>query len=851
MFYAALAFAVGILFAQYQWRPALWWWAAIIFLLGCAGWLNRRRSGTAFAIALFALFASGALIADYDRAQTLPFADLRPFVGKPVEITGYVTRASLVRHRDRDEVQTFDLQTQTIAGEPLSVGLRVNAYRIETPDDQSDGSLFQPIQYGERLRLTGRIRLPRNFRNPGAMDYEGYLHANGISATASAKVGLIQREPGLTGTQFGFWRAHWRKSLVDHMLALQSGSSTWTSMSEEDVGLLAAMLIGEQSLIRRDTKTEFQRTGAFHILVVSGMNVGILAFVIFGIVKRLRGSEYLATTLTIVLSLLYAYMTDLGAPILRAAIMLSLYLAARLLYRDRYSLNSIGTAGLILLVVAPQSLFEASFQLTFLSVVALGGITQPLLERTTQRIRDALYGINMIGYDTALTPRQAQLRLDVRLIAERLSRIVGTTKEACATGCAHLGRALLAFVDLITVTLLLQLALALPMIYYFHRIALLGLPANIVVIPLTGLLMPFGIAAALFSYVSAALATGFAVLTSIVLHAITTTITHLGGVRFADLRIAAPSLTAALFAAGAFTIAVFTMRGSRRMVAMSLALLVFSAGLLLRPATPSSRAGAMEVTIIDVGQGDAILVISPDGKTLLVDGGGPPGFVRSDSFDIGEDVVSPYLWSRGFTRLDAVALSHPHSDHMAGLRNVIANFRPRELWVGRTSEAEGYKRLLETADAYDTHVVQRGAGEQLDFGAIKIRVLAPALQREPQHNESLVLEVAYGANRALLAGDAEKESEREIAAAAEHAALLKVAHHGSATSTTPELLQAVQPEFAAISVGDQNFYGHPKPEVLQRLNAANVRTFRTDWYGALTFYLDGKQVTAKTFTESR
>jgi competence protein ComEC len=851
MFYAALAFAAGILFARYQWRPALWWWIAVFVLIAGAAAMLRKRPAAACMLALGALVSAGALIADYGRAEPFPSVDLRTYAGQAIEITGHVIRAGLVRHRDRDEVQTFDLQTETIAGESLQIGLRVNAYRTEREGDTPDASPFAAVRYGERLHLIGRIRSPRNFRNPGAMDYEGYLHAAGITGLASAKITNVRREPGMEGTRMGFLRAQWRASLVDHMLARQSSDAGGTSLTEDDVGLLAAMLIGEQSLIRRDTKVDFQRTGAFHILVVSGMNVGILAFVVFAIAKRLRAGDNAATVLTILLSLLYAYLTDLGTPIVRAAIMLSLYLGARLLYRDRYSLNSIGTAALLILVFAPQALFDASFQLTFLSVVALGGITQPLIDRTTRPVRDALAGINVLGYDAALAPRQAQLRLDVRLLSERIARITGFAKERWASIVAAAVRGALTFMDLILVTGLLQLALALPMVYYFHRIALLGLPTNIVVIPLTALLMPLGIAATLTSYFSAALAGVLSAVTAAVLHSITTVVAQLGGLRFADIRVAAPSLFPSLFAAAAFALAVLVMRRSQGIVIASLALLTLAAGLLVLPIPAPDHSTAAEVTIIDVGQGDSVLAVSPDGKTLLVDGGGPPGWVRSDSFDIGEDVVSPYLWSRGINRLDAVALSHAHSDHMAGLRSVIANFRPRELWIGRPSDTEGYKRLVETASSFGTRVIERSAGEQLEFGAIKIRVLAPVRNGTPKHNESLVLELTYGNNRALLTGDAEKESEREFAASARTSDVLKIAHHGSATSTTPELLQAVQPRFAAISVGEQNLYGHPKPEILRRLTAAHVRTLRTDWSGALTFYFDGKQVTTKTFTQTR
>src|SRR6185436_9212561 len=131
MFYAALAFASGIVFAKYQWRPALWWWVAAIVLVVSAAALARKRAGVAIVAALSVLFVSGALIADYDRLQSSVPVDARPYVGRPVEITGNVIRAGLIRHRDRDEVQTFDLQNESIAGQPLAMGLRVNAYRIE------------------------------------------------------------------------------------------------------------------------------------------------------------------------------------------------------------------------------------------------------------------------------------------------------------------------------------------------------------------------------------------------------------------------------------------------------------------------------------------------------------------------------------------------------------------------------------------------------------------------------------------------------------------------------------------------------------------------------------------------
>jgi competence protein ComEC len=253
------------------------------------------------------------------------------------------------------------------------------------------------------------------------------------------------------------------------------------------------------------------------------------------------------------------------------------------------------------------------------------------------------------------------------------------------------------------------------------------------------------------------------------------------------------------------------------------------------------------VTAIDVGQGDSLLLVTPAGKTLLMDAGGLPAYSRSD-FDVGEEVVSAYLWSRGIQRLDVVASSHPHSDHIGGMRSVIANFHPREFWYGLESPSREFTEVQAVARAYDVKLKPHTAGESFEFGGVQVRVLNPPAGWEPrtpaQDDESLVVRMQYGENSVLLVGDAHQRVEELLIQEAPQSDLLKIGHHGSATSSSEEFLRAVKPRYAVVSAGFYNPYRHPRPEVMRRYAEAHVRTYRTDLAGAVSFYLDGKKITA-------
>ena len=550
-------------------------------------------------------------------------------------------------------------------------------------------------------------------------------------------------------------------------------------LSEDDAVMLAAMVAGDRTYLTHSLRVGFERTGSFHMLVVSGFHLAIVAACIFWITRRLRLPRVPATFLTIAASFAYALFTGFATPVQRSLWMVTLYLLGRLVYRERNALNTIGFAALCLLVVSPRSLFDSSLQMTLLAVIVIAGVAAPLLQGTIHPYAAAARDLRLVAMDIKLAPKLAEFRVVMRMIAERLER-AGNSLIAWRIFPWSV-RFAIRVVELVVVSCVVELAMALPMAVYFHRITIFALPVNLFILPLLAVLMPAALLTLLLLVVWPAVAMVPAIVVALVLHFGVGLVHLFGSFAFGDFRIPGPLpwqsaafcglLGVSIFLAGlslssSLPASLFSRPRWLRRAAWAALVLAAMAAVVPRPV--DRPRGAMLMEAIDVGQGDSLLVITPDGKTLLVDGGGFGGGPRQapQDFDIGEEVVSPTLWARGIRHLDVVALSHAHSDHMGGLPAVLRNFHPDEFWVGNNPRFGAYNALLEEAAELHVRVRSFRAGDAFAFGSTQVNVLAPFRDyqpgAEPTNNDSLVLHVAYGATSVMLEGDAEAPIEQAM-----------------------------------------------------------------------------------------
>ena len=689
--------------------------------------------------------------------------------------------------------------------------------RIKVTIRDSDLSLA----HGDLVTVKGRIRPFRNFANPGGFDYVKFMKRKGLMASLYCRGSDFSLEQ----TQLSL---PWTTRLIRGISRLRSDFSLQIQSTVKDqnsAALLNALVLGKRKMPTADLQNIFSRSGASHVLAISGLHLSIVATLFFFIFQKffslftpllIRGhSRKWAALMTLLPLAGYALISGFSPATQRALIMVSVVMFSLTMERENMTINSLAAAGMGILIFQPGALFSISFQLSFTAVFF----------------------------------------------------IISGLELARRHGFPAFGKIILNKIVLFFMVSLLAIAGTQPLVmHYFNMVSFAGIFTNVVTIPVVGFgVLPLGLLSLVVFPIFTPLSSGGLVLAETMARPCIGFLTWACEVPGAWARTVTPDLLY-LLAWYLVMVAIYgVLRGWKRrwgiVLGMTALLIVLVKGALdVRERFFNHSLG---ITVLDVGQGNSALIHLPGGRCFLVDGG---GFSSNAVFDTGRYLVAPYLWRQNILTLEGVVLTHPEADHMNGLLYILENFRVKVLYKNEDQRrTKGYKRLMELARSRGV-IVHRVdvSGEVLAMGQDMVLQFFPGFpgeeagekQQKTYNDNSLVLGVKFRKFSMLFAGDIMARREALLSSlpgsgGALNSTILMVPHHGSSTSSTPVFLERVRPEMALVSCGWHNRFKLPHSRVVQRYQERQIPLVRTDLDGALHIVSNGKewhiQITRETF----
>ncbi len=670
------------------------------------------------------------------------------------------------------------------------------------------------LRIGDRLRVFCRLYPPRGFQNPGGFSYVRHLAFERIHTIGflSEKKGLIKVGKGFKNPvtlQVERWRDHIRNFLT-------------READPRVCSIFKALVLGEQGDIPEEVKENFIMTGTAHLLAISGDQFGIVALLSFSLlIWILKRSEFLLLTLevkkwaaglTIPCIVLYAFIAGSGISVIRAAIMVTTFFLSILFSRERHLLHTLALAAFLILIFSPPSLFDVSFQLSFLAVLSILYWVPHLFQWFNKK------GISILLETTW---------------KKNLLKYV--TLPLLVTGVAILGTA--------------------PLVaFHFNRFSPIGFFTNLIIVPWVGfLIVPLSLAASVFSFFSTPIAAFVINVNGLITLLLLKVLAFLASIPHASFFITTPTP----FEIVLYYLLFFSVVHLRRdkkiqylFAGLCLLLLLDVAFWTVKDYFQKN----LRVTFIDVGQGDSILVEFPRGKKMLIDGGG----LYDDRFDIGKNVIAPFLWGKKIKTIDTLVLTHPDPDHLKGLIFIASQFSIGQFWDnGFRVESDSYlqlKGILSEKKIRAQSVNEKTPAQLINGVEVSFRN-PPAwdpVQRNLRsvNNWSLVMSLRFNNVSMLLTGDIGNEAELRMLRKDDllRSDVLKVPHHGSSSSSSPLFLKRVKPAYAILSVGERNLGKLPHPDVLNRYVQLGIPIYRTDQTGAITLITDGEKIEVRTYS---
>ncbi|NNE99272.1 MAG: ComEC/Rec2 family competence protein [Pyrinomonadaceae bacterium] len=889
LIWLAVCYSVGILFAR---SLPLDWKLLLVFAIvaGAVSIVSIGRKRRVIPVFL-AFFLAGAFIFQV-QYQAAPTDSLRTLYDTnqfgsddPIEIEGVLESRPEPGFGGmffvlETEKAIYKMTERTVSGRVrFFAPIRDNEIRKE----------YQQLNlhYGVRLRIACNLNREERYLNPGSASFKRILDQKNLDALATVKSPLLieRLEDDRRFQPLG--------PILDYRQNLIRSFRDNFNLSTS--GILIASLLGNRQFLTRDTAEIFRSGGTFHVLVISGLHITFLGGMMLIVVRKLtkrRSLQFLATS-----AALWIYSIAVGAelPVVRAALMFTILLFSSVVYRKRNLLNTLGGCALLILIWRPDDLFSQSFHLTFASLLGIIAVAFPMIEK-----------LRLIGSwrPSAKNPFPPKVSKQLKTFCELLywseAAWIETVSEnlwdcrlfkseyAARLENSGLQKPLRWLFEGITVTAVVQVFLLPFLVLYFHRVSYSSVLTNLwvgIFIVLQNMAAVFAI---LFAEFSSSLALPLISLAEAFNWVLLVIPRVLISADLASARI--PIYTGPfgfiykLYFIPLFLIVIFVKRwnpfgyGKRRetrsrfycrlvfLSSICLFLMLFFI-IVFHPFSTPRGDGRLTMEFLDVGQGDSIFIRFPNGKTLLIDGGGKHDFqnssiersdgavveFRRDAPAIGESVVSEFLWEKGYSEIDMVLATHSDADHIQGLADVVRNFGVKAVFVGRDDHGNrDFDGLRNAAAEKELDLTKIQRGDTFMVGNVKIEVLNPRPGENgnaPSNDNSIVIRLSYGSKKFLLTGDIESASEKNLLKAghALTADVVKVAHHGSRTSSSKAFIDATEAGYAVIPVGKRSRFGHPHNEVVRRWRKAGAKVMTTGEKGTISVSTNGKDLQIQTY----
>ena len=686
-------------------------------------------------------------------------------------ITFYGDIISTPRVQD-DQVRFLMNIDSTVAG-----NISTNRYSKLMIYGKKKNSNEAALEVGSSIVVKGKAGGFPSLRNPGEFNFGRYLELNsidGIVYADSIRTILARHPITLMGSFFALEKCLYSiyDSLHSNLIA----------------NFLKSIVLGNRDYLSKDVEQSFIETGTIHVLAVSGTHIAIVVLIFFALFSTLRISRRGVSLLSIVALFCYMVITGMCPSVVRATIMSSIILLGTCIERRTNIYNSLAVAALILLLFNTNNLFDVGAQLSFSAVISI------------------------VYFYPRLTSRVNQLPL---------GGIVGRWSKS--------------LYKLFAVSLAAQIGTLPFTAYYFGRVSIISFVANLVVVPLSSLIIILGFVELLAAPISMAIASCYSEVTELVSQGMLFIVHSAAEVPFASIPVGTLAPSEALL----YFLLLIGISMPKKKITFTLIVLLIAANWYVYSTFFQKDTEKVQTTFFDVGQGDACLLELPHQSRVLIDGG--PSWRNSDA---GKRTIVPYLQKSGVRRLQYVVITHPHDDHYGGIESVADAVKIDTLVVPSLSSIpKEFQNILTKLKEKGIYIKYAHSGEQLyPDNSVRLYILSPSqnqVERKNLNNTSIVIKLQYGNSTALFTGDAEEKIETMLVLRYGdflESSLLKVGHHGSETSSSEQFLSFVKPNIAIISVGVNNKFGHPSKEILDRFSKNNITLYRTDVSNACVLF---------------